>query len=131
MTSGANTTNTIGRFFAALDGREYSPAFHGVSRTCKYDFKDAGMWRVSLGEDGRLKTARGDGPADCIVTSPENLFLGVMSGSRSAFACYLRNEIQITGDAATAQVFSRFMLPDAAQPATHAARRHKKENGSE
>lgn len=123
MTDG---TNTIRQFFVGLDGHEFSPAFRGIKRTCKYNFKDAGMWRVGLGEDGRLKVVRGDGPADCVVTVPEDVFIDVMAGTRSAFASYLRNEFQITGDTATAQVITRFVFADVTPHTTRSSQHHKK-----
>ena len=58
MTEAAN--RLLERLVATLDGREYNPAFRGALRTCKYDLREAGLWRVSLGEDGRLRICSED-----------------------------------------------------------------------
>jgi len=131
MASSAHTTDTIGQFFEALDGQEYNQAFRGATLTCKYTFENAGAWCVSLGEDGRLKVTAGDGPANSVVTSSEEVFLEVLAGSRSAFTSLLRNELQIVGDPSTAQIFSRFVLTGSPQAAAQASRKRKKEHGGE
>jgi putative sterol carrier protein len=94
---------TAKQFFDDLAARTAggSERTRGLTASYRFDVEGAGSWRVEV-DDGSVAVSESDGPADCVLAVPEDLFLRIVSGRQSAMGAFLMGKIRVEGDASLA-----------------------------
>lgn len=94
---------TAKQFFDDLAARTAggSERTRGLTASYRFDVEGAGTWRVEV-DDGSVAVSESDGPADCVLAVPEDLFLRIVSGRQSAMGAFLMGKIRVEGDASLA-----------------------------
>jgi putative sterol carrier protein len=94
---------TAKEFFEHLAARtaDGSERTRGLTATYRFDVTDAGSWR-DAGDDGAVAVSEGDGAADCVISVPEDLLLGIVRGEQSPMGAFLMGKIRVEGDTALA-----------------------------
>ena len=94
---------TAHEFFDDLAARTAggSERARGLTATYRFDVEGAGSWRVEV-DDGAVAVSESDGPADCVITTPEDLFLRIVRGQQSPMGAFLMGKIRVEGDTALA-----------------------------
>ena len=94
---------TAKQFFDDLAARTAggSERARGLTASYRFDVEGAGSWRVEV-DDGSVAVSQSDGPADCVLAVPEDLFLRIVSGRQSAMGAFLMGKIRVEGDASLA-----------------------------
>ena len=91
--------DTAREFFEQLAARtaDGSERTRGLTATYRFDVADAGSWRVAV-DDGAVTVSESDGPADCVISAPEDLFLRIVRGQQSPMGAFLMGKIRVEGD---------------------------------
>jgi putative sterol carrier protein len=69
----------------------------GLTASYRFDVEGAGSWRVEV-DDGAVSVSESDGPADCVIAAPEDLFLRIVRGEQSPTGAFLMGKIRVEGD---------------------------------
>jgi putative sterol carrier protein len=90
---------TVREFFEELAARTAGGAerTRGLTASYRFDVEGAGSWRVEV-DDGAVAVSEGDGPADCVIAAPEDLFLRIVRGQQSPMGAFLMGKIRVEGD---------------------------------
>jgi putative sterol carrier protein len=90
---------TAREFFTDLAARTAggSERTRGLTASYRFDVEGAGSWRVDV-DDGSVAVSESDGPADCVIAVPEDLFLRIVSGRQSPMGAFLMGKIRVEGD---------------------------------
>jgi putative sterol carrier protein len=73
----------------------------GLTAIYRFDVEGAGSWRVEV-DDGTVVVSEGDGPADCVISAPEDLFMRIVRGQQSPMGAFMMGKIRVEGDTALA-----------------------------
>ena len=94
---------TAREFFDDLAARTAggSERARGLTATSRFDVEGAGSWRVEV-DDGAVAVSESDGPADCVISAPEDLFVRIVRGQQSPMGAFLMGKIRVEGDTALA-----------------------------
>lgn len=96
-------------FFYELDKRGHEPMLRKATGRLRFDLTDGtgtAHWLIVV-KKGDVSVSRGDGAADCIVTTDRPLFEAIVRGERNAMAAILRGEISVEGDPELLVLFQR------------------------
>jgi putative sterol carrier protein len=96
-------------FFYELDKRGHEPMLRKATGRLRFDLTDGtgtAHWLIVV-KKGDVSVSRGDGAADCIVTTDRPLFEAIVRGEKNAMAAILRGEIGIAGDPELLVLFQR------------------------
>ncbi len=90
---------TAREFFDDLAARTAggSGRTRGLTASYRFDVEGAGSWRVEV-DDGAVAVSESDGPADCVIAAPEDLFLRIVRGKQSPMGAFLMGKIRVEGD---------------------------------
>jgi putative sterol carrier protein len=90
---------TAREFFDDLAARTAggSQRARGLTASYRFDVEGAGSWRVEV-DDGAVSVSESDGPADCVIAAPEDLFLRIVRGQQSPTGAFLMGKIRVEGD---------------------------------
>jgi putative sterol carrier protein len=91
--------DTAREFFEELAARTAGGAerTRGLTASYRFDVEGAGSWRVEV-DDGTVAVAESDGPADCVIAAPEDLFLRIVRGEQSPMGAFLMGKVRVEGD---------------------------------
>jgi putative sterol carrier protein len=94
---------TAREFFDDLAARTAggSERARGLTATYRFDVEGAGSWRVEV-DDGAVAVSESDGPADCVISAPEDLFMRIVRGQQSPMGAFLMGKMRVEGDTALA-----------------------------
>jgi putative sterol carrier protein len=94
---------TARKFFDDLAARTAggSERARGLTATYRFDVEGAGSWRVEV-DDGAVAVSESDGPADCVISAPEDLFMRIVRGQQSPMGAFLMGKIRVEGETALA-----------------------------
>ena len=94
---------TVREFFEELAAKTAGGAerTRGLTASYRFDVEGAGSWRVEV-DDGAVTVSESDGPADCVIAAPEDLFLRIVRGQQSPMGAFLMGKIRVEGDASLA-----------------------------
>jgi putative sterol carrier protein len=95
--------DTAREFFDDLATRTAggSARARGLTASYRFDVEGAGSWRVEV-DDGAVSVSESDGPADCVIAAPEDVFLRIVRGEQSPTGAFLMGKIRVEGDAGLA-----------------------------
>jgi putative sterol carrier protein len=88
------------QFFDELGRRGHEPLLRKAKGTLRFDLIDGtsqAHWSVAM-KKGDVEVSRSSANADCVVTTDQPLFDGIVRGERNPMAAVLRGEIAIEGD---------------------------------
>jgi putative sterol carrier protein len=90
---------TAREFFEELAAKTAGGAerTRGLTASYRFDVEGAGSWRVEV-DDGAVAVSESDGPADCVIAAPEDLFLRIVRGQQSPMGAFLMGKIRVEGD---------------------------------
>jgi putative sterol carrier protein len=92
--------SAVADFFAALPARAAAEPekTRGLHDTYLFQIGEAGSWTVAV-EDGTVTVTPGDGgAAACTIATDEDTFLGIVGGTQSPMAAFMRGKVKIAGD---------------------------------
>jgi putative sterol carrier protein len=69
----------------------------GLTASYRFEIDGAGTWRVEI-RDGSVVAAESDEPADCVISTDEQTFLGVVRNEQSPMGAFLAGRIRVEGD---------------------------------
>jgi len=90
---------TVREFFDELAAKTAggTERTRGLTASYRFDVEGAGSWRVEV-DDGAVTVSESDGPADCVIAAPEDLFLRIVRGQQSPMGAFLMGKIRVDGD---------------------------------
>ena len=90
---------TVREFFDELAAKTAggTERTRGLTASYRFDVEGAGSWRVEV-DDGAVTVFESDGPADCVIAAPEDLFLRIVRGQQSPMGAFLMGKIRVDGD---------------------------------
>ena len=88
---------TAQEFFDDLRSRAGTARAPGLTASYRFDIEGAGSWRVDV-QDGELTVEESQEPADCVIATDEQTFLGVVSGEQNPMGAYMTGKIRVEGD---------------------------------
>ena len=96
-------------FFYELDKRGHEPMLRKATGRLRFDLIDGtgtAHWLIAV-KKGDVSVSRGDGAADCVVTTDRPLFEAIVRGEKNAMAAIIRGEIALEGDLELVVLFQR------------------------
>ena len=86
------------RFFNSLPGRHRPDRTVGWSTVVHFHFKDAqqGVWTVVIENGEVYVSAEHSGTPKCVVTTTEDVFLGIVSGEDSPEMAFFTGKVKVS-----------------------------------
>jgi putative sterol carrier protein len=106
MDATVTTTTRIDAFFDDLAKRGHIDALNHVSGTVELDIEESER-RWLIVHQGDVRVSRTPVPADCVLASDAETFIGIASGRVNSVAASLRGSVSISGDIALALAMRR------------------------
>lgn len=96
--SDASTEGPLVRFFNSLPGRHRPDRTVGWSTVVHFHFKDAqqGVWTVVIENGEVYVSAEHSGTPKCVVTTTEDVFLGIVSGEDSPEMAFFTGKVKVS-----------------------------------
>jgi putative sterol carrier protein len=97
------TYESAQQFFADLGSRPDSSRAANLTASYRFDIEGAGSWRVDV-DDGAATVTDTDtdtgsqAPADCVIATDEQTFLGVVNGEQNPMGAFMTGKIRVDGD---------------------------------
>jgi hypothetical protein len=98
-------------FFDRLGHRRHEPMLEGVYGTIRFDLRDeqgTDHWFVQI-ENGHLRLAREELPAECVVHTDREVFDQWVTGRTRSMPSWLRHEFWVEGNAGLMRIFDRVL----------------------
>ncbi|HEX5469711.1 MAG TPA: SCP2 sterol-binding domain-containing protein [Gaiellaceae bacterium] len=74
-----------------------APRAKGLTASYRFEIAGAGTWRVEI-RDGSVTVAESEERADCVISTDEQTFLGVVQNEQSPMGAFLAGRIRVEGD---------------------------------
>ncbi len=84
-------------FFDDLKANADPSRASDLTASYRFDIAGKGSWRVEVAA-GKVTVVESDQPADCIVSTDEQTFLGVVQNQQSPIGAYMTGKIKVEGD---------------------------------
>ena len=95
------TYESAQQFFADLGSRPDSSRAANLTASYQFDIAGAGSWRVDVDDGAATVTDTDTGsqdPADCVIATDEQTFLGVVNGEHNPMGAFMTGKIRVDGD---------------------------------
>lgn len=95
------TYESAQQFFAGLGSRPDSSRAANLTASYRFDIEGAGSWRVDVDDGAATVTDTDTGshdPADCVIATDEQTFLGVVNGEQNPMGAFMTGKIRVDGD---------------------------------
>lgn len=93
------TYESAQQFFADLGSRPDSSRAANLTASYQFDIEGAGSWRVDVDDGAATVTVTGSqDPADCVIATDEQTFLGVVNGEQNPMGAFMTGKIRVDGD---------------------------------
>jgi len=91
------TYESARRFFEDLQERADPSRAADLSASYRFDIDGAGSWHVDV-ESGAVTVTESQDPADCVIATDEQTFLGVVNGEQNPMGAFMTGKIRVDGD---------------------------------
>ena len=91
------SVDSVREFFETLPGRAGSRGGQALDATYRFDVDGAGKWRVES-DGASLVVTESEAPADCVIRTDEQTFLGIVRGEQSPMGAYMTGRVKVEGD---------------------------------
>ena len=95
------TYTTAAEFFDDLRANADASRAASLNASYRFDIAGAGSWRVEA-RDGAIAVEQSREPADCVIATDEETFLGVVKNEQSPIGAFMTGKIRVEGDMALA-----------------------------
>ena len=88
---------SVREFFEGLESRVDPSKTAGMNNSYAFDVEGAGTWLVQV-RDGSIDVTEGGGDADVTISTPENVFMGLVRGEQNPMSAYMTGKLKVKGD---------------------------------
>ena len=93
------TYESAQKFFADLGSRSDSSRAANLTASYRFDIEGAGSWRVDVdGGAVTVKDTDAQDPADCVIATDQQTFLGIVNGEQNPMGAFMTGKIRVDGD---------------------------------
>ena len=85
------------QFFDDLQANADARRASDLTASYRFDIEGAGMWRVDV-LAGVVTVEQSQEPADCMIATDEQTFLGVVQNQLSPIGAFMTGKIRVEGD---------------------------------
>ena len=84
-------------FFQDLRARADGSRAADLNASYRFDIEGAGRWHVDV-RGGAVTVTESQEPADCVVKTDEQTFLGVVESKQNPMGAFMTGKIRVEGD---------------------------------
>jgi putative sterol carrier protein len=85
------------QFFEELPAKADRGGASDLTASYRFEIEGAGTWRVNV-RGGAVTVEESDAPADCMISTDERTFLGIVSGEQNPMGAFMTGKIRVDGD---------------------------------
>jgi putative sterol carrier protein len=91
------TYESAQQFFDELAANADASRVSDLTASYRFDIEGAGSWRVNV-QAGAVTVEQSQEPADCMIATDEQTFLGVVQNQLSPIGAFMTGKIRVEGD---------------------------------
>ena len=91
------TYESAQQFFQDLQARSDPSRAGDLTASYRFDIEGAGSWHADV-ENGAVTVTESQDPADCVIATDEQTFLGVVNGEQNPMGAFMTGKIRVDGD---------------------------------
>lgn len=91
------TYESAQQFFDDLQANADTTRASDLTASYRFDIEGAGTWRVEV-RAGVVTVEQSQEPADCMIATDEQTFLGVVQNQLSPIGAFMTGKIRVEGD---------------------------------